>query len=168
MRKLFLLVAVMALSNGVCAADPDVQDGESLGLLLGATITPRTLTSVIVTQCIKRLPEIQNAGEEALGIWDKNNSKYEAQARAIAEKISRKLELKIGKNQTDDLVVQTTSNIRDSASGAAGEFMAKMVDIVPREKQKQTCLNMFAAIKAGKIDIPTNQPSAYKIMLEAR
>lgn len=168
MIKQLLLLSVMLMSNAVCAADPDAEDGELLGLMLGATITPRTMTSEIVAQCVKRVPKLQNAGEATLARWDRKNAGYEAQASVIAEQLARRLALRVGKSQTSAAVAQTTTRTRETATSAAGEFISKLVDGMPREKQQQRCLNMFAAVDAGKMDIPTNQPSAYKIILNAR
>jgi hypothetical protein len=164
MRAIWQASILVCAFTVVHATDPAFEEGRTLGLLLGATITPRIMLSAVIDQCVARVPEMHQSGVDALANWEKRNKKYEVQAKLLADRLAIKMESDAGKKQTEELVSNTSSLIKVSATRSGQESISRALNGLPQDKQKSACVNMFRGIQEGKMDIPAIQPQAYEIM----
>jgi hypothetical protein len=147
------------------AIDHSNDEGKRFGVLLGATIVPRTMTDVLVDQCVIRFPEIEKEGETARSKWQSSNLKLENDARYLVQQMRLDMENRMSKEEALKYVNSLSKEIKTSASFAAERILSTVFTNSPSEVHKTSCLNMFTKIQQGEVmGIKTSQPAAYKII----
>jgi hypothetical protein len=164
--KNWLPVLLFLISCNAAASARSDTDPWRLGVVSTATMSAREGAFGVQTECERRFPELQEAGNKVRTAWNERNKDAADKLALLVAKLKTRIQAKSPGVDVDALLRETDQAVHKTTTELVAQIITGALEGAPAPQQLNACKATSASIQQGKMDILTLQTTAKRVVQE--